>query len=114
VPVWSYDGQRVAFQSDRESDLAIFWHLLYPETRWLRGHQRRDAADLHFRKTSGGAEAVSWSWSRRAKDLRHYSWRQDCRRGRGRPDGVRSATAQQIHVVLNWVEELKQRVPRQD
>jgi Tol biopolymer transport system component len=24
-PVWSADGQRVAFQSDREGDLAIFW-----------------------------------------------------------------------------------------
>jgi len=24
-PVWSRDGQRVAFQSDREGDLAIFW-----------------------------------------------------------------------------------------
>ena len=25
VPVWSADGKRVAFQSDREGDLAIFW-----------------------------------------------------------------------------------------
>jgi Tol biopolymer transport system component len=25
VPVWSPDGQHVAFQSDREGDLAIFW-----------------------------------------------------------------------------------------
>jgi serine/threonine-protein kinase len=26
-PIWSADGQRVAFQSDREGDLAIFWQL---------------------------------------------------------------------------------------
>jgi eukaryotic-like serine/threonine-protein kinase len=26
-PVWSADGERVAFQSDREGDLAIFWQL---------------------------------------------------------------------------------------
>jgi Tol biopolymer transport system component len=25
VPIWSADGQRVAFQSDREGDLGIFW-----------------------------------------------------------------------------------------
>ena len=25
VPAWSADGQRVAFQSDRDGDLAIFW-----------------------------------------------------------------------------------------
>src|SRR5262249_19668917 len=24
-PVWSGDGQRIAFQSDRETDLAVFW-----------------------------------------------------------------------------------------
>ena len=24
-PIWSADGQRVAFQSDREGDLGIFW-----------------------------------------------------------------------------------------
>jgi serine/threonine-protein kinase len=24
-PVWSHDGQRIAYQSDREGDLAIFW-----------------------------------------------------------------------------------------
>jgi serine/threonine-protein kinase len=27
VPVWTTDGRRVAFQSDREGDLAIFWQL---------------------------------------------------------------------------------------
>jgi serine/threonine protein kinase/Tol biopolymer transport system component len=27
VPVWTTDGKRVAFQSDREGDLAIFWQL---------------------------------------------------------------------------------------
>jgi serine/threonine-protein kinase len=27
VPVWSADGKRVAFQSDREGDLAVFWQL---------------------------------------------------------------------------------------
>jgi dipeptidyl aminopeptidase/acylaminoacyl peptidase len=26
-PVWTADGKRVAFQSDRETDLAIFWQL---------------------------------------------------------------------------------------
>ena len=25
VPVWSADGQRVAFQSDRDGDLGLFW-----------------------------------------------------------------------------------------
>ena len=25
VPVWSADGERVAFQSDREGDLGLFW-----------------------------------------------------------------------------------------
>jgi serine/threonine-protein kinase len=27
VPLWSADGKRVAFQSDREGDLAVFWQL---------------------------------------------------------------------------------------
>jgi serine/threonine-protein kinase len=27
-PIWTADGRRIAFQSDREGDLAIFWQLL--------------------------------------------------------------------------------------
>jgi hypothetical protein len=33
-PIWSSDGQRVAFQSDREGDLALFWQPTGP--RWWR------------------------------------------------------------------------------
>jgi Tol biopolymer transport system component len=25
MPIWSADGRRLAFQSDREGDLAVFW-----------------------------------------------------------------------------------------
>jgi len=52
-PTWSSDGQRVAFQSDREGDLGIFW-------------QRADGAGVAERLTKGeqGASQVPESWSR--------------------------------------------------
>lgn len=28
-PIWSHDGQRIAFQSDREGDLGIYWQRAY-------------------------------------------------------------------------------------
>ena len=56
-PVWSGDGQRVAFQSDREGDLGIFW-------------QRADGAEVE-RLTKGeqGASHVPESWSRDGKHV---------------------------------------------
>jgi eukaryotic-like serine/threonine-protein kinase len=57
-PIWSPDGQLVAFQSDREGDLAIFW-------------QRADgtaAAERLTRPERGTAHAPR-SWSRDGKQL---------------------------------------------
>lgn len=52
-PVWSADGQRIAFQSDREGDLAIFW-------------QRADGTDTATRltKPESGVAHLPESWSR--------------------------------------------------
>ena len=51
-PVWSRDGQRVTFQSDREGDLAIFW-------------QRADgtAPAERLTKPEKGTAHVPASWS---------------------------------------------------
>jgi serine/threonine-protein kinase len=51
-PVWSADGARVAFQSDRDGDLAIFW-------------QRADGTDAAERltKPEPGTSHVPESWS---------------------------------------------------
>ena len=52
-PVWTADGQRVAFQSDREGDPAIFW-------------QRADGTDTAQRLTrpDPGESHIPESWSR--------------------------------------------------
>jgi serine/threonine protein kinase/Tol biopolymer transport system component len=57
-PVWSADGQRVAFQSDREKDLAIFW-------------QRADGSGTAERLTKPDPEEahVPDSWSADGKTL---------------------------------------------
>jgi dipeptidyl aminopeptidase/acylaminoacyl peptidase len=59
-PIWSADGQRVAFQSDREGDLAIFW-------------QRADGTGPVERLTrpEQGEAHVPESWS---PDGRHVSF----------------------------------------
>jgi len=51
-PIWSADGQRVAFQSDREGDLGIFW-------------QRADGSGRAERLTKAdqGTSHVPESWS---------------------------------------------------
>ena len=51
-PIWSADGQRVAFQSDREGDLGIFW-------------QRADGSGAAERltKPDQGVSHVPESWS---------------------------------------------------
>ena len=51
-PIWSADGQRVAFQSDREGDLGIFW-------------QRADGSGAAERLTKAdqGTSHVPESWS---------------------------------------------------
>src|SRR5438128_2389339 len=51
-PIWSADGQRVAFQSDREGDLGIFW-------------QRADGSGTPERLTrpEQGESHVPNSWS---------------------------------------------------
>jgi serine/threonine protein kinase len=62
IPVWSGDGRRVAFQSDREGDLAIWWQ----------------AADVsgggaeRLTKPEPGTAHVPESWSR-ADDLLSFS-----------------------------------------
>lgn len=52
-PVWTSDGQRVAFQSDREGDAAIFW-------------QHADGTDTAQRLTRAdrGVSHIPESWSR--------------------------------------------------
>ena len=57
-PVWSPDGQHVAFQSDREGDLAIFW-------------QKADGSAPAERLTKPvkGTSHVPESWSAKANRL---------------------------------------------
>jgi serine/threonine-protein kinase len=52
-PVWSGDGKRVAFQSDREGDLAIFWQPA----------DGSSATAERLTKPSPGEEHVPQSWS---------------------------------------------------
>ena len=58
VPVWSADGERVAFQSDREGDLGLFW-------------QRADGTTAAERLTKPDKDTahVAESWSRDGKTL---------------------------------------------
>jgi Tol biopolymer transport system component len=58
VPVWSADGERVAFQSDREGDLGLFW-------------QRADGTTAADRLTKPDKDTahVAESWSRDGKTL---------------------------------------------
>jgi len=53
LPVWTADGQRIVFQSDREGDLGIFW-------------QRADGTDTARRltKPEPGTSHAPESWSR--------------------------------------------------
>ena len=57
-PVWSADGERVAFQSDREGDLGIFW-------------QRADGTGLTERLTKAeqGVSHIPDSWTRDGQTL---------------------------------------------
>ena len=57
-PVWSADGERIAFQSDREGDLGIFW-------------QRADGTGLTERLTKAeqGVSHIPDSWTRDGQTL---------------------------------------------
>jgi Tol biopolymer transport system component/predicted Ser/Thr protein kinase len=57
-PIWSHDGTRVAFQSDRDGDLAIFW-------------QRSDGSGTAERvtKPEKGTSHIPESWSSDGKHL---------------------------------------------
>jgi serine/threonine-protein kinase len=57
-PVWSANGERIAFQSDREGDLGIFW-------------QRADGADTAERltKPGKGIAHIPESWSQSSERL---------------------------------------------
>jgi serine/threonine-protein kinase len=57
-PVWSPDGQHVAYQSDRQGDTAVFW-------------QRADGRGTAERLTTAeqGTTHIPWSWSPDAKQL---------------------------------------------
>jgi len=77
-PIWSADGQRVAFQSDREGDLGIFWQRAdgtgpaervtkpdpgrshTPESWSPRGDR------FSFSVTKGSSTSL-WTWSRQDK-----------------------------------------------
>ena len=58
LPVWSADGERIAYQSDREKDLAIFW-------------QRADGTGTPERLTTpeAGAAHAPESWSPKGDTL---------------------------------------------
>ena len=58
LPIWSADGQRVTFQSDREQDLGIFW-------------QRADGAGTieRFTRPEPGTTHVPHAWTPRGDTL---------------------------------------------
>jgi serine/threonine-protein kinase len=78
-PVWSADGERVAFQSDREGELAIFWQradgvgaaerLTKPEqgVAHIPDSSSPDGLYLSFTATRGTESAV-WTLSLKDKD----------------------------------------------
>ena len=73
-PIWSGDGQRVVFQSDREVDPGLYW-------------QRADGTGTAERLTTPdkGTAHIPESWSARARDSRSVRWRaRVCRCGRSR------------------------------
>jgi serine/threonine-protein kinase len=57
-PIWSSDGKRVAFQSDREGDLAIFWQVA----------DGKEAAE-RLTKPEQGTSHVPESWSPKSDRL---------------------------------------------
>ena len=75
LPIWSADGTRVAFQSDREGDAAIFWQpvdgstaerLTRPEpgtTHVPESWSPRD--DLFLFSVKKGFETTLWTYSMR-------------------------------------------------
>ena len=82
TPAWSADGQRVAFQSDREGDLAIFWQaadgagsaerLTTPEKGAAHLPESWSSkGDLLFTATKG-AEAALWTYSTRDQKSRPF------------------------------------------
>jgi len=75
-PIWSADGKRVAFQSDREGDLGIFWQradgtgpaerLTTPQPRTSHVPESWSPKGDRFlfsSVTSGGAGASLWTYS---------------------------------------------------
>ena len=142
-PVWSADGERVAFQSDREGDLGIFWQKVDGTGPVERPHEGPNKELPIF--PIPGLQITSGSHTRRSKDLKPQcgcflfrtrkprSLRRSQDRSFGRsafsPNGQWLAYQStetgmnQIFVqpfpstnakyppVLNWFEELKQRVP---
>jgi eukaryotic-like serine/threonine-protein kinase len=75
-PIWSADGKRVAFQSDREGDLGIFWQradgtgpaerLTTPEPRTSHLPESWSPTGDRFlfsSVTTGGAGASLWTYS---------------------------------------------------
>lgn len=81
-PIWSSDGKRVAFQSDREGDLAIFWQPVDGGTaerltRPDKGVSHLPEAwlpkgDMLFFSETRGVESTLWSLSLRDRKLTRF------------------------------------------
>ena len=96
-------------------DKELFYN---PRPGRIRGCHRHQAADICVQLSHGRAEIVHARPSQRATRVRRHSGRQVHRCGGGgtapSATGLAQTVAAQmkINVVLNWFEELKQRVPR--
>ena len=95
--LWSPDGKELFYD---------------PRPGGIRGRQRHDATDVCLRECRAGAETIPNRARQTCERLRHHTRRQVRGSDPSGTNGVRHAhRAPQIQVVLNWQEELKQRVP---
>jgi hypothetical protein len=111
-PVWSPDGLRIAFQSDREGDLAIFSQRTDGTGAAERLTRPEDGRRAHSRVVVGRREAPAVRIAQRHRIRTVADGRFLGVVAAGLPTAqTATVTTQQLEVVLCWNQELTQRVP---